>query len=615
MGCRGGVSHVEKMLLPKRGGRLESHPVLYDCVMPKPPSPSKPLEALKRGNGNIVLLGTCRPENHAWIQKTGFYNLPLEVGQDPLDFSVFSRVAVYYGDLPPIAFEASYCGVVQADWLKRHGYDIAEEPHGDRYVLFRREKALSANDVLKDRDSTFCICSTRLMRIVSPGDWENGTPFHEGKSIPNLYDKIKPYFVKERESRLCGVPARQMDLFAQLFPDRKQTLAPPIHYVGGIGKADLTATPGTAGARPYRLGEFFCGPGGLACGAMSARVENPLFRIEHAWANDYDQDTCDTYAENICRGESESVICHDVRTLDIGDPRMKAIDGFAFGFPCNDFSVVGEQKGFNGKFGPLFQYGVNILEKFRPMWFLAENVGGLATANEGSAFKVILGKLAAAGYRIYPHLYRFEDYGVPQARHRIIIVGLRNDLPGEFRPPSPDILATRHKTCRQAMENPPIPEWAGNNDKTAQHPRVVERLSYIKPGENAFTATLPAHLQLNVRGAKISQIYKRLDPDKPAYTVTGSGGGGTHIYHYSELRALTNRERARLQTFPDRFLFRGSKESVRKQIGMAVPPRGAQIIFEALLRTLAGIPYKSVPCNIALNGDFQSKEVLKEMAE
>ena len=127
-------------------------------------------------------------------------------------------------------------------------------------------------------------------------------------------------------------------------------------------------------------------------------------------------------------------------------------------------------------------------------------------------------------------------------------------------------------------------------------------MSYIKPGENAFTADIPEELQLKVKGARISQIYKRLDPNKPAYTVTGSGGGGTHIYHWSEPRALTNRERARLQTFPDDFIFEGSKEEVRKQIGMAVPVDGAQIIFEAILKTFAGIPYESVPANISDEG-------------
>ena len=97
---------------------------------------------------------------------------------------------------------------------------------------------------------------------------------------------------------------------------------------------------------------------------------------------------------------------------------------------------------------------------------------------------------------------------------------------------------------------------------------------------------------------KISQIYRRLHPDKPSYTVTGSGGGGTHVYHYEEPRALTNRERARLQTFPDDFIFEGTKESVRKQIGMAVPVRGAQVVFEALFKTLSGKSYPSIESNM-----------------
>ena len=234
------------------------------------------------------------------------------------------------------------------------------------------------------------------------------------------------------------------------------------------------------------------------------------------------------------------------------------------------------------------------------MWFLAENVGGLQSANEGRAFERILHDMRDSGYILYPHLYKFEEYGVPQARHRVIIVGIRNDLDIEFHVPSPAHYRRVNNTCRYALEHNPIPPYAPNNELTRQSPIVVERLNHIGPGQNAFTANLPPHLQLHVRGARISQIYKRLDPDRPAYTVTGSGGGGTHIYHWAEPRALTNRERARLQTFPDNFVFMGSKESVRKQIGMAVPCRGAKIIFEAVLRSFAGVQYPSVPCNIGI---------------
>lgn len=354
----------------------------------------------------------------------------------------------------------------------------------------------------------------------------------------------------------------------------------------------------------FRLGELFSGPGGIALGAFSSNAVGPFgsFSIEHAWATDYSKSTCETYRKNICPENPDSVICEDVRTLEMSSlMKISDIDGLAFGFPCNDFSTVGEQKGTNGMFGPLYRYGVDALEYFQPKWFLAENVGGLRNSNEGNAFETILSELRGAGYEIVSHLYKFEKYGVPQARHRIIIVGIRTDLDVVFKVPSPLPYREIDVTSRTAIMVPPIPYDALNNELTNQSANVVERLKYINPGQNAFTASIPEHLQLNVKGAKISQIYKRLDPDKPSYTVTGSGGGGTHVYHWEENRALTNRERARLQTFPDYFEFCGSKEDVRKQIGMAVPPRGAKVIFEAILKTFAGVDYESVDSNIKIN--------------
>ena len=349
--------------------------------------------------------------------------------------------------------------------------------------------------------------------------------------------------------------------------------------------------------KTYRMGELFCGPGGIALGAHNAADKVPGVKVEHAWANDYDPTTADTYRENTPGASEETVYVGDVRELDTD--ALPPIDGFAFGFPCNDFSLVGKQKGLDGTYGPLYTYGINVLRSHKPEWFVAENVGGLSGANAGLAFPYILREMQRAGYTIVAHKYRFEEYGLPQARHRIIIVGVRDDITAkgvEFKVPAPTTPEpSMMRTAKQALTEPPIPEWATNNEPTRQSEIVKQRLAYIKPGENAFNATdMPEELRLNVRGAKLSQIYKRLDPNKPAYTVTGSGGGGTHIYHWEEPRALTNRERARLQTFPDWYKFIGSKENVRRQIGMAVPPDGAQVIFEALFKTLEGIPYDNI---------------------
>jgi DNA (cytosine-5)-methyltransferase 1 len=350
----------------------------------------------------------------------------------------------------------------------------------------------------------------------------------------------------------------------------------------------------------FKLAELFSGPGGLALGALKSIVENKdtIYGIEPVWANDYDTDTCRTYAVNIHNGSEKNVVCAPVQ--DINFKKIPNFDVLAFGFPCNDFSIVGEQKGFDGKFGPLYSYGVKAINIHNPKWFIAENVSGLQSANGGKAFKQILKDLGSAGkgYVLTPHLYKFEEYGVPQQRHRIVIIGIRKDLGLKFKVPAPTT-KNKYVSAREAIETPRILQDAPNHELTKQSAGVVERLKYIPAGENAWYEGIPKRLRLNVKGARMSQIYKRLHPEKPSYTITGSGGGGTHVYHWSENRSLTNRERARLQSFPDNFIFEGSKESARKQIGMAVPPVGAQAIISAVLKTFAGIYYDTIMPNLA----------------
>ena len=344
------------------------------------------------------------------------------------------------------------------------------------------------------------------------------------------------------------------------------------------------------------IGEFYCGPGGLGLGAKISEVTDrngQSFFFEHVFATDYDEDSCKTFKMNIAG--NIDVICSDIRNIDIKN--LPYVDGFLYGFPCNDFSNVGETKGLDGNFGPLYSYGVNYLNHHNSKFFLSENVSGISGANSGHAFSQILKDLKNAGdfgYNLTVHKYKFENYGIPQARHRFIIIGIRNDLDLTFKVPKPSF---KTLSVKDALTKPPISKFAKNSELTRQSKQVVERLSYIKPGQNAWTANLPEHLRLNVKGAKMSMIYKRLDPNKPSYTITGSGGGGTHVYHWSENRALTNRERARIQTFPDSFEFIGSKESVRKQIGMAVPVKGAKIILESVLKTFAGINYETINAN------------------
>jgi len=147
-----------------------------------------------------------------------------------------------------------------------------------------------------------------------------------------------------------------------------------------------------------------------------------------------------------------------------------------------------------------------------------------------------------------------------------------------------------------------IPVDAPNNEIRKLSKDVVRRLSYILPGENIWQAeerlgeAFPEELKIHTK-TKISQIYRKLDPEKPAYTVTAAGGGGTFMYHWTD-RELTNRERARIQTFPDDYEFVGNYNSVRKQIGMAVPCKLSEIVISAVLNCFAGIDYPSVKANM-----------------
>ncbi len=357
----------------------------------------------------------------------------------------------------------------------------------------------------------------------------------------------------------------------------------------------------------FKLGELFSGPGGIATGAFWA-ARKIGFKIEHGWAVDYDRDSCRTYARNVL-GSKGAELPNSVINKSVTEVQFEELDeihALAFGFPCNDFSMVGEMKGTSGEFGPLYSYGVKALNAHNPFFFVAENVGGLRsskTTNGESALAMIVAELrkAGTGYRIYPHYYKFEDYGVPQMRHRVILVGIREDIADRvnYRIPAPTH-SGKNISVSVALKRivAGSARWK-NNDFTRQSQVVVERLKCIKPGENAWNSTIEdPELRLKVKKVRLSQIYRRLHPDRPSYTVTGSGGGGTHVYHWSEPRALTNRERATIQSFPRNYDFFGSKESVRKQIGMAVPPRGAYIVFRSILMSLRGAYYRHIPVNM-----------------
>ena len=335
--------------------------------------------------------------------------------------------------------------------------------------------------------------------------------------------------------------------------------------------------------KKYKVAELFCGPGGFAEGAKQAKL------FTHVWVNDIDSSALDTFKHN--HPECETI--HGDGSKIFNKQKMEElkkkhgnIDGLIFGFPCNDFSMVGKKLGFQGDYGGLYKVACKVLKYFQPEFFVAENVTAIFSKDQESEtyknFKKIMIDLSDCGYGIYGNKIEFEKYGVPQSRRRLILFGLRKDKFNKinYKLPLPTT-SKKFKTCKDALEILEKKKNLLNHEFTNHHEDVIKRLKNTKQGQNVWDiGGLP-----NVKSARMSHIYKKLDENKPAYTVTGSGGGGTHMYHYKFDRALTNRERATLQTFPISYEFKGKKDEVRKQIGMAVPVKGAKAIMQAVAKS------------------------------
>ena len=304
--------------------------------------------------------------------------------------------------------------------------------------------------------------------------------------------------------------------------------------------------------------------------------------FEVVWAIDSNKYACKTFSRNI----ADVIINDSIENIDIA--RVPDAEICIGGFPCQDFSLIWKRPGLEGTRGNLYTYFLDFVNKKKPKAFVAENVKGLLSANNYQAIKQIISDFEsiAPGYLVKPKLYNFADYGVPQFRQRVLLVGIRMDTGFNFVHPQPQYGQNRkypYRTAGEALQN--VETVLDNNQHHNIQPRTVEILNRIKPGGNF--SDIPKDSPYYVKGM-ISHVYRRIHPDKPASTIIAGGGGGTWGYHYQEPRSLTNRERARLQTFPDDFVFEGSTTEVRRQIGNAVPPQGIAAVVEALIPLFQG---------------------------
>lgn len=290
------------------------------------------------------------------------------------------------------------------------------------------------------------------------------------------------------------------------------------------------------------VASLFSGAGGLDAGLVQAGHKI-------VWANDIDRDSVETYKLNVGRDIELADIC-DIHSNDI-----PSVDVLVGGFPCQGFSQANLLRFEGDERNRLYREFRRIVRDKQPRYFIAENVRGILSLAGGAAIQKIEQDFEEAGYRIQKKLFNVADYGVPQIRQRVIIVGTRNDLPEseDYKYPTP----THSKALGERAPWKSISAaLAGVPEPDGPHNLLNHICSQYKVTNRNFTG------------------HRRTDPDKPSPTILarGNGGGGVcAIQHPLNHRRMSVREQALVQTFPIDFEFVGRLNSCYRQVGNAVP--------------------------------------------
>ena len=338
--------------------------------------------------------------------------------------------------------------------------------------------------------------------------------------------------------------------------------------------------------RDYSSIELFAGAGGLAIGLEKAGF--------HAVAlNEFDKHACNSLREN---RKNWNVIEGDITNVDFTP--FEGVDFLSGGFPCQAFSYAGKQLGFEDTRGTLFFEFARAIKETQPKVFLGENVKGLLEHDGGKTIETIKSVIADLGYTLVePKVLKAIFYQVPQKRERLMLVGIRNDLVkyAQFNWPSPykKIMVMRDALKAGDLYPSDVPESAGQ-----KYPKRKEEILSLVP-QGGYWRNLPDNLQreymqgsYSLGGGKTG-MARRLSWDAPSLTLTCSPAQKqTERCHPEESRPLTVREYARIQTFPDEWIFSGPVSSQYKQIGNAVPVNLAYAIGRSLISLLNSIESK-----------------------
>jgi DNA (cytosine-5)-methyltransferase 1 len=300
---------------------------------------------------------------------------------------------------------------------------------------------------------------------------------------------------------------------------------------------------------------LFSGAGGLDLGLIQAGNQV-------VWANDIDADAVATYKKNI----GNHIICADIKNINISTIPNNA-DVVVGGFPCQGFSQANLLRSVDDERNLLYKFFYKVIKKKQPKFFVAENVKGILSLGGGSVIKCIIADFEKAGYFTLVNLVHMADYGIPQTRQRVLIIGQRNNISEK--------MLFRFPEKTNGKNGLPKP-WITIKNALAHYPDPNKPNNYLNHVYSLYKVKYR-----NFTGHRVT------DPSKPSPTILARGngkGGVCAIPHYNGKRRLTIRESATVQTFPETFEFIGQMNSCYRQIGNAVPVKFAFLLGKELMR-------------------------------
>ncbi len=325
--------------------------------------------------------------------------------------------------------------------------------------------------------------------------------------------------------------------------------------------------------RTLKYIDLFSGAGGFSLGFDNKGFQN-VFSI------DIEPSFCETYNHNF---PSHNLIQKDI--CDVTDAELKylkeydEIDVVIGGPPCQGFSIAGNigRQFIEDPRNRLFKEFVRVVKVVEPTYFVMENVARLYNHNKGNTRKEIINDFENLGYKVECKILNSADYGVPQVRKRVIFIGTKNNQKILF----PKKEVDRYVTVKEALSSYPKLE-SGQESKIPNHiamshsEQMLHKMSFVSDGGDRNE--IPERIRPKSGDVR---KYIKYSSNKPSVTVTGDM---RKIFHYEQNRALTVRELAKLQSFPDNFEFKGTKISQQQQVGNSVPPRMAEAIASVIIK-------------------------------